>query len=200
MTVDGHEIGSLNMKWWRALIGVVSQEPVLFDTTISENIRYGKEDATVKEIEEAAKKANAHDFICQLPKGYNTYVGEYGSNMSGGQKQRIGIARALVRDPKILLLDEATSALDTENEKMVQEALENVKEGRTIIIIAHRLSTIRTADIIVSMKDGMVMEQGTHSELMEKQGLYSNLVAAQTFLYSKDGKKFLLLLSFIYCC
>ena len=182
--VGGNEISALNLKWLRSHIGVVSQEPVLFDTTIAENIRYGKKDVTRKEIEEAARNANAHDFISALPDGYDTLVGERGTQLSGGQKQRVAIARALVRDPKILLLDEATSALDTESEAIVQSALDRAREGRTTIVIAHRLSTIQTADVIASIEDGQVAEQGTHAQLMKKKGLYYNLVMAQVMILS----------------
>ena len=177
--VSGKEVKSLNLNWLRSNIGVVSQEPVLFDTTIAENIMYGKEDVSMKEIKEAAKDANAHDFIMELPNGYETLTGERGVQLSGGQKQRIAIARALVRNPKILLLDEATSALDTESEKTVQDALDKARAGRTTIVIAHRLSTIQTADVIASIDEGRVVEWGTHAELMDNEGLYYELVTAQ---------------------
>uniref|UniRef100_A0A674I8D2 ATP-binding cassette sub-family B member 5 n=1 Tax=Terrapene triunguis TaxID=2587831 RepID=A0A674I8D2_9SAUR len=180
ITVDGHDIKSLNLRHYREFIGVVSQEPVLFGTTIRNNIRYGREDVTDEEIENAAKEANAYDFIMEFPDKFNTLVGERGAQMSGGQKQRIAIARALVRNPKILLLDEATSALDTESESVVQAALEKASKGRTTLVIAHRLSTIRTANVIVAIADGAVAEVGTHSELMEKRGLYYSLATAQS--------------------
>lgn len=166
----------------RSQIGLVSQEPVVFDTTISENIRYGKEGASIEEIQDAAKKANAHDFITSLPDGYETIVGEGGDLISGGQKQRIAIARALVRDPKILLLDEATSALDSESEKIVQTALDNARVGRTTLVIAHRLSTIQNADLIIVLDKGHVQETGTHTDLMTKKGKYFDLVTAQSYM------------------
>ena len=179
ISIDDHEVASLNLKWLRRHIGVVSQEPDLFNTTIAENIVYGKEEASIKEIQEAAKMANAHGFICKLPNGYDTDVGERGMLLSGGQKQRIAIARALVKDPKILLLDEATSALDSVSEKIVQDSLDMARKGRTTIVIAHRLSTIQTADVIVSIDGGVVVEQGTHLELMDNEGLYHELVTTQ---------------------
>ncbi|NXH93162.1 MDR1 protein, partial [Edolisoma coerulescens] len=179
ITLDGRDIRTLNTKWLRENIGIVSQEPVLFATTIAENIRYGREDISDAEIEQAAKEANAFDFISRLPDKFNTMVGERGAQLSGGQKQRIAIARALARNPKILLLDEATSALDTQSESIVQAALDKARAGRTTIVIAHRLSTIRTADTIAGFEKGIVVEQGTHSELMLQKGVYYSLVMQQ---------------------
>ncbi|CAF5150472.1 unnamed protein product, partial [Rotaria magnacalcarata] len=144
----------------RERIGVVSQEPILFQTTIRENIRFGKTNATQEEIEQAAKMANAHDFINDLPQKYETLVGERGAQLSGGQKQRIAIARALIRNPRILLLDEATSALDRESERIVQDALDRASRGRTTIVIAHRLSTIVNASKIIVLNAGSVVEEG----------------------------------------
>uniref|UniRef100_A0A8C2H0H5 ATP-binding cassette sub-family B member 5 n=1 Tax=Cyprinus carpio TaxID=7962 RepID=A0A8C2H0H5_CYPCA len=180
VTIDGHDIRSLNVRGLRELIGVVSQEPVLFATTIAENIRYGRQDVTQEEIEQAAHEANAYDFIMKLPDKFETLAGERGTQMSGGQKQRIAIARALVRNPKILLLDEATSALDAESETIVQAALDKVRLGRTTIIVAHRLSTIRNADVIAGFQNGEIVELGTHDELMERKGIYQSLVTMQT--------------------
>ncbi|XP_058688366.1 ATP-binding cassette sub-family B member 5 isoform X2 [Poecile atricapillus] len=179
ITLDGRDIRTLNTKWLRENIGIVSQEPVLFAATIAENIRYGREDISDSEIEQAAKEANAFDFISRLPDKFNTMVGERGAQLSGGQKQRIAIARALARNPKILLLDEATSALDTQSESIVQAALDKARAGRTTIVIAHRLSTIRTADTIAGFEKGIVVEQGTHSELMLQKGVYYSLVMQQ---------------------
>ncbi|KAI0879496.1 ABC transporter [Hypoxylon argillaceum] len=186
--LDGHELSTLNLRWLRQQISLVSQEPTLFGTTIFHNIRYGlvgtkfENESAEKQKElviEAAKKANAHDFISTLPEGYETNVGERGFLLSGGQKQRIAIARAVVSDPKILLLDEATSALDTKSEGVVQAALEAAAEGRTTITIAHRLSTIKDAHNIVVMSQGAIVEQGSHDDLLKKQGAYYNLVTAQ---------------------
>ncbi|XP_074122725.1 ATP-dependent translocase ABCB1 isoform X1 [Sminthopsis crassicaudata] len=180
VTIDGQDIRTLNVRYLREITGVVSQEPVLFATTIAENIRYGREDVTMEEIEKAVKEANAYDFIMKLPHKFDTLVGERGAQLSGGQKQRIAIARALVRNPKILLLDEATSALDTESEAVVQVALDKAREGRTTIVIAHRLSTIRNADVIAGFEDGVIVEQGNHDELMKQEGVYFKLVTMQT--------------------
>jgi ABC-type multidrug transport system fused ATPase/permease subunit len=177
--VNNKDIKSFNIRWLRSQIGVVNQEPILFATTIKENIGFGKPDATDEEIQLAAKNANAHDFIMKLPDKYNTDVGNRGSQLSGGQKQRIAIARALVRNPKILLLDEATSALDNESEAIVQAALDKASVGRTTIIVAHRLSTIRNADTIHALDAGRVVESGSHSQLMKKKGIYYKLVIAQ---------------------
>ncbi|XP_060086046.1 ATP-dependent translocase ABCB1-like [Ylistrum balloti] len=198
--IDGTDIRELNVPWLRQHIGIVSQEPVLFATTIAENIRYGRENVTDDEIRKAAEMANAHNFISNLPDKYETLVGERGAQLSGGQKQRVAIARALVRDPRILLLDEATSALDTESEAIVQEALDKARAGRTTIVIAHRLSTIKTADTIAGFKDGEIVEMGTHDQLMSQGGVYKTLVTLQTqdrdeeeddiiAAYVGDGKK-----------
>ena len=196
--LDGHNVQSLNLRWLRQQVSLVSQEPTLFATTIFENIRHGligtefeikSSEESREMVEHAAKMANAHDFILQLPEGYQTNVGERGFLMSGGQKQRIAIARAIVSDPKILLLDEATSALDTKSEGVVQAALDKAAKGRTTIVIAHRLSTIKHADNIVVMTQGRIVEQGKHDALLERQGAYYNLVTAQKIAQETEQKR-----------
>ncbi|XP_078518904.1 mitochondrial potassium channel ATP-binding subunit isoform X1 [Lissotriton helveticus] len=180
VTVDGNDIRNLDPAWLRGrVIGFINQEPVLFGTTIMENIRYGKPSATDDEVQEAAHQANADDFIRSFPDGYNTVVGERGVTLSGGQKQRIAIARALIKNPSILILDEATSALDSESEWVVQQALDKATSNRTVLVIAHRLSTIFGADLIVVLSDGKVIECGTHSELLKNKGLYAELIHRQ---------------------
>ncbi|RZB55138.1 ABC transporter B family member 11, partial [Glycine soja] len=178
--LDGKEIQSLQVRWLRQQMGLVSQEPVLFNDTIRANIAYGKGDATEAEIIAAAELANAHRFISSLQKGYDTLVGERGVQLSGGQKQRVAIARAIVKNPKILLLDEATSALDAESEKVVQDALDRVMVDRTTIVVAHRLSTIKGADLIAVVKNGVIAEKGKHEALLDKGGDYASLVALHT--------------------
>uniref|UniRef100_A0A8C3RS51 ATP binding cassette subfamily B member 4 n=1 Tax=Chelydra serpentina TaxID=8475 RepID=A0A8C3RS51_CHESE len=181
MLLDGQNAKALNIQWLRAQIGIVSQEPILFDCSIAENIAYGdnSREVSFEEIVNAARAANIHSFIDSLPNKYNTCVGDKGTQLSGGQKQRIAIARALVRHPQILLLDEATSALDTESEKVVQEALDKARQGRTCIVIAHRLSTVQNADKIAVIQNGRVVEQGTHQQLLAEKGIYYSLVNVQ---------------------
>ncbi|XP_061177199.1 mitochondrial potassium channel ATP-binding subunit-like [Saccostrea echinata] len=178
--IDGVDLRELDPSWLRGkAIGFINQEPVLFATSVMENIRYGRPDATDVEVIEAATLANADGFIRSFPEGYSTVLGERGVTVSGGQKQRIAIARALIKNPSIMVLDEATSALDAESEKIVQAALDNVVKGRTVLIIAHRLSTIRDADIIAVVSNGQIVEQGTHDELKKKKGLYWELIKKQ---------------------
>ncbi|KAL0319470.1 UNVERIFIED_CONTAM: ABC transporter B family member 19 [Sesamum angustifolium] len=180
ITVDGYDLRTLQVKWLRNQIGMVGQEPVLFATTILENVMMGKENATKNEAIKACMAANAHNFISGLPQGYDTEVGDRGTQLSGGQKQRIALARAMIKDPKILLLDEATSALDPESEVMVQKAIDKISVGRTTIVIAHRLATVRNAHTIVVLDRGSVVETGNHQQLMEKAGAYFDLVKLAT--------------------
>ncbi|KAA3670045.1 ATP-binding cassette, subfamily B (MDR/TAP), member 1, partial [Paragonimus westermani] len=177
--IDGVNIQDLELAWYRTQLGVVQQEPVLFAGTVAENIRMGRLNATEAEIQRAAKLANAHDFIVELPEAYATWISEGGGSMSGGQKQRIAIARALLRDPQILLLDEATSALDTRSERVVQAALDQARFGRTVIMVAHRLTTVRDADKILVVDRGKVKETGTHEELVRLGGIYASMLQAQ---------------------
>ncbi|CAF1224211.1 unnamed protein product [Rotaria sp. Silwood1] len=181
LLVDHHDVSSLNLQWWRSKIGFVSQEPILFDASIRENIAYGDTSRYVPmdEIREAAKNANIHRFIESLPEQYETNVGAKGTQLSGGEKQRIAIARALIRNPSILLLDEATSALDTESERIVQEALDRASKGRTTIVIAHRLSTIQNSDVICVLHHGHIVEQGVHDDLLARKGFYYRLAQAK---------------------
>ncbi|CAF4768579.1 unnamed protein product [Rotaria sp. Silwood1] len=177
--LDGVDIRQLNIQWLRSCLGLVSQEPILFDLTIAQNIAYGRENTSIEDIIDAATKANIHDFIQQLPQGYETKVGMKGGHLSGGEKQRIALARVLLRQPKILLLDEATSAMDSYNEQIVQEALEKAETDdptRTSLIIAHRLSTIRSCDLICILDKGYIIESGTHVDLMEQRGVYYQMV------------------------
>ncbi|MCL4161003.1 UNVERIFIED_CONTAM: hypothetical protein GTU68_005597 [Idotea baltica] len=179
LSFDGVKAEDLPVAARRAAMAVVPQEVLLFGGTILENIEYGRPGATREEIEAAAKQANAHDFIGEFPEGYETRVGPRGVKLSGGQRQRIAIARAVLADPKILLLDEATSALDSENERLVQEALDELMKGRTSLIIAHRLATVKSADRILVLKEGVICESGSHEELMGNDGTYRLLAETQ---------------------
>jgi len=182
ITLDGYDIRNLTLKSLRQQISIVLQDVFLFHGTVRENILFGRADATEKEMIEAAKIANAHEFIIQLPDGYDTLIGERGVKLSGGQKQRISIARAVLKDAPILILDEATSSVDTETEMLIQQALERLMADKTTIIIAHRLSTIRNADLIVVLEGKGIAEMGTHEELMARGGVYRHLIEAQTRL------------------
>lgn len=180
IAIDGIDIKDVTKKSLRGMMGLVTQDSILFNDTVKNNIALSKDNATEEEVIEAAKIANAHDFIMELPNGYDTNIGDSGNKLSGGQKQRLSIARAVLKNPPIMILDEATSALDTESERLVQDALEKMMQNRTSIVIAHRLSTIQNADSIVVMNQGKIVEQGTHDELMKSQKGYKKLVELQT--------------------
>ncbi|MFY7952857.1 MAG: ABC transporter ATP-binding protein, partial [Armatimonadaceae bacterium] len=179
--IDGMDMRSVKLEDLRRQMGIVLQEPFLFPGTIAENIAYAKPDATIEDIFQAAKAANAHDFIMRFPDGYDTQVGERGARLSGGERQRLSIARAILHDPRILILDEATASVDTETEKQIQEAIQRLISGRTTFAIAHRLSTLRHADRLVVVEKGRIAETGTHDELMTKEGgIFRKLVEMQT--------------------
>ena len=179
ISIDGTDIRQLKLDSLRALMGNVNQEPILFNDTIFNNIAFGVENATEEQVIEAAKIANAHDFIMEKEEGYQTNVGDRGCKLSGGQRQRISIARAVLKNPPILILDEATAALDTESERAVQEALERLMSNRTTVAIAHRLSTIKDADEIIVVDEGRIVERGTHAELYAADGVYRKLCDMQ---------------------
>lgn len=179
--IDGVNIKMLSFHNLRELMGNVNQDPILFNDTIFNNITFGVEEATLEQVEQAAKIANAHDFIMQTEHGYQTKIGDRGGKLSGGQRQRLSIARAVLKNPPIMILDEATSALDTESEKLVQEALDNLMKNRTSIVIAHRLSTVKNADLICVFHEGKITEQGTHEDLLKRNGIYTKLYNMQNF-------------------
>ncbi|MBO6066389.1 MAG: ATP-binding cassette domain-containing protein, partial [Lachnospiraceae bacterium] len=189
--VGGNNVKTYDLETLRNNVAVVLQKNVLFSGTILENLRYAKDDATMEEIEEACRKASIHDFIAAQPLGYDTQVGNRGLKLSGGEKQRISIARVILKDPKILILDEATSALDSISENAIQEALETMMQGRTSIVIAHRLSTILKAEKILVVSGGVIAEQGTHEELLAKDGIYRELYETQfrTVIDNELGEK-----------
>jgi len=182
--VDGHDLREYDLREWRSQIGMVLQEPFLFHGSIAENIAYGRAEASEFEIIAAAKAANAHDFIMAQADRYDTQVGERGVRLSGGERQRVSIARAILHNPRLLIFDEATSSVDTETEILIQDAIQRLVSGRTTFAIAHRLSTLRNADRIVVLEEGRIAEIGSHSDLMERQGIYARLVAAQTQMSS----------------
>ena len=179
LSIDGIDIKDIDIEYLHSQIGVVLQETFLFSGTIIDNIRYAKPDATYEEVIAAAKTANAHDFICRTPNGYETYIGQMGYTLSGGERQRLAIARAVLTKPKLLILDEATSNLDTESEYLIQKAIERLRSDCTTFAIAHRLSTLKNADRIVVIDNHSIAEIGTHEELVDKHGIYYNLVTAQ---------------------
>lgn len=181
ITIDGNNIKDFSFYDLRELMGNVNQDPILFNDTIYNNIAFGVENATPEKVENAAKIANAHDFIMQTENGYQTVIGDRGGKLSGGQRQRLSIARAVLKNPPIMILDEATSALDTESEKLVQEALDNLMRNRTSIVIAHRLSTIKNANLICVFHEGEIAERGTHEELLQLNGIYTKLYQMQNF-------------------
>jgi len=185
--LNGTDIRDLRLRTYRDLLAIVQQDVFLFDGSVRDNIAYGRTDATDAEIEDAARRANAHEFIVKLPDKYETFVGERGVKLSGGQQQRLAIARAILASPQILILDEATSNLDTESEQLIQASMAALLAGRTTFMIAHRLSTVRRADLILLMEDGRVTERGTHEDLMSARGAYYGMVLRQMESHGQDG-------------
>jgi ATP-binding cassette subfamily B protein/subfamily B ATP-binding cassette protein MsbA len=177
--LNGTDIRDFRLTTYRDLLAIVQQDVFLFDGSVRDNIAYGRHDATDADVEDAAHRANAHEFIVKLPEGYETFIGERGVTLSGGQQQRLAIARAILKAPQILVLDEATSNLDTESEQLIQGSMAGLLAGRTTFVIAHRLSTVRRADLILLMEDGRVVERGGHAELMEGRGVYYRMVMRQ---------------------
>jgi len=183
--LNGADIRDLKLRTYRELLAIVQQDVFLFDGSVRDNISYARHDATDADVEDAARRANAHEFIANLPEGYDTFIGERGVKLSGGQQQRLAIARAILAAPQILILDEATSNLDTESEQLIQASMATLLAGRTTFVIAHRLSTIRRANLILLLEDGRIVERGSHDELMARRGVYHGMVVRQM---ASDGK------------
>ena len=186
--LNGVDIREFRLRTYRDLLAIVQQDVFLFDGSVRDNIAYGRHNATDAEVEDAARRANAHEFIVKLPEGYDTFIGERGVKLSGGQQQRLAIARAILASPQILILDEATSNLDTESEQLIQASMATLLAGRTTFVIAHRLSTVRRANLILLMEDGRVIERGTHAELMDARGSYHDMVVRQMESHGYQGE------------
>ena len=189
--LNGSDIRDFRLRSFRGLLALVQQDVFLFDGSVRDNIAYGRHEATDADVEDAARRANAHEFIVKLPEGYETFIGERGVKLSGGQQQRLAIARAILASPQILILDEATSNLDTESEQLIQASMATLLAGRTTFVIAHRLSTVRRADLILLMEDGRIVERGTHEELMRAGGIYHDMVVRQMASHGYEGEELL---------